>query len=55
MSHALQLRQAKLSFPSVYLLVGVKSDKLVQTHKFHTVITHGEWSTRSCATLPLGR
>lgn len=40
--HALQLRQAKLSFPSVYLLVGVNSDELVQTHKFRTVMTHAE-------------
>lgn len=41
-SHALQLRQAKLSFPSVYLLVGVNSDELVKEHKSHTVMSHQE-------------
>ncbi|KAF8154111.1 hypothetical protein B0H34DRAFT_720425 [Crassisporium funariophilum] len=40
--HALQLRQAKLSFPSVYLLVGVCSDELVFSHKARTVMTHAE-------------
>ncbi|KAF8714225.1 hypothetical protein AX14_012866 [Amanita brunnescens Koide BX004] len=40
--HALQLRQAKLSFPSVYLLVGVNSDELVKEHKSHTVMSHQE-------------
>ncbi|TFK37703.1 hypothetical protein BDQ12DRAFT_713465 [Crucibulum laeve] len=40
--HALQLRQAKLSFPSVYLLVGVCSDELVVSHKARTVMTHAE-------------
>ena len=41
-SHALQLRQAKLSFPSVYLLVGVNSDELVKEHKANTVMSHQE-------------
>jgi glycerol-3-phosphate cytidylyltransferase-like family protein len=41
-SHALQLRQAKLSFPSVYLLVGICSDELVKTYKFRTIMTHAE-------------
>ena len=40
--HALQLRQAKLSFPSVYLLVGVNSDEQVWSHKARTVMTHSE-------------
>ncbi|KAJ1301662.1 hypothetical protein OPQ81_008902 [Rhizoctonia solani] len=40
--HALQLRQAKLSFPSVHLIVGVCSDALVQQHKAPTVMTHTE-------------
>jgi len=40
--HALQLRQAKFSFPSVYLLVGVCSDELVKEHKARTVMTHAE-------------
>ena len=42
LSHALQLRQAKLSFPSVYLLVGVNSDELVRAHKARGVMTHAE-------------
>lgn len=41
-SHALQLRQAKLSFPSVYLLVGVNSDDQVWAHKARTVMIHAE-------------
>lgn len=41
-SHALQLRQAKLSFPSVYLLVGVNSDEQVWSHKARTVMSHAE-------------
>jgi choline-phosphate cytidylyltransferase len=41
-SHALQLRQAKLSFPSVYLLVGVCSDELVRRHKSQSVMNHAE-------------
>ncbi|KAH0579707.1 hypothetical protein H2248_002549 [Termitomyces sp. 'cryptogamus'] len=40
--HALQLRQAKLSFQSVYLLVGVNSDELVRKHKAQGVMTHAE-------------
>ncbi|KAF8172809.1 hypothetical protein K438DRAFT_1683508 [Mycena galopus ATCC 62051] len=40
--HALQLRQAKLSFPSVYLLVGVNSDEQVIEHKARGVMTHAE-------------
>jgi len=40
--HALQLRQAKLSFPSVHLLVGVCSDELVKSHKSRTAMTHAE-------------
>ncbi|KAJ6520636.1 cholinephosphate cytidylyltransferase [Mycena vulgaris] len=40
--HALQLRQAKLSFPSVYLLVGVNSDEQVRDHKARGIMTHAE-------------
>ncbi|CAE6413396.1 unnamed protein product [Rhizoctonia solani] len=40
--HALQLRQAKLSFPNVHLIVGVCSDDLVEQHKAPTVMTHTE-------------
>jgi choline-phosphate cytidylyltransferase len=40
--HALQLRQAKLSFPNVYLLVGVCSDSLVEEHKAHCIMNHAE-------------
>ncbi|TFY74178.1 hypothetical protein EWM64_g9834 [Hericium alpestre] len=40
--HALQLRQAKLSFPNVYLLVGVNSDQQVREHKFSCVMSHAE-------------
>jgi len=48
--HALQLRQAKLSFPSVFLLVGVCSDELVKKHKSQSVMTHAERceSARHC-------
>ncbi|KAF7373479.1 Cholinephosphate cytidylyltransferase [Mycena sanguinolenta] len=42
LTHALQLRQAKLSFPSVYLLVGVNSDEQVIEHKARGVMTHAE-------------
>jgi choline-phosphate cytidylyltransferase len=41
-SHALQLRQAKLSFPSTRLLVGVCSDELVREHKANTIMSHQE-------------
>jgi len=40
--HALQLRQAKFSFPSVHLLVGVNSDELVKANKANTIMTHAE-------------
>ncbi|KAG5646173.1 hypothetical protein DXG03_004226 [Asterophora parasitica] len=40
--HALQLRQAKLSFPAVYLLVGVCSDELVKAHKAQGIMKHAE-------------
>ncbi|KAJ3976532.1 cholinephosphate cytidylyltransferase [Lentinula raphanica] len=40
--HALQLRQAKLSFLSVYLLVGVCSDELMIEHKAKSIMTHAE-------------
>ncbi|KAF8512100.1 hypothetical protein BU17DRAFT_54255 [Hysterangium stoloniferum] len=48
--HALQLRQAKLSFLNVYLLVGVCSDELVHSHKARTAMTHAERceSVRNC-------
>ena len=41
-SHALQLRQAKLSFPDVYLLVGVCSDEIVKAYKSRTIMNHAE-------------
>ncbi|KAJ3530651.1 hypothetical protein NMY22_g8484 [Coprinellus aureogranulatus] len=40
--HALQLRQAKLAFPDVHLLVGVNSDEQVHQHKARTVMNHAE-------------
>ncbi|KAK7029722.1 choline-phosphate cytidylyltransferase 1 [Favolaschia claudopus] len=48
--HALQLRQAKLAFPSVYLLVGVNSDEQVIEHKARGIMTHAERleSARHC-------
>jgi len=48
--HALQLRQAKLSFPSVRLLVGVCSDELCLQHKSRTLLSHFERleSVRHC-------
>jgi choline-phosphate cytidylyltransferase len=48
-SHALQLRQAKLSFPSTRLLVGVCSDELVREHKANTIMNHQE----RCVTIGL--
>lgn len=49
-SHALQLRQAKLSFPKVYLMVGVCSDQLCASHKSPPAMTHAERceSVRHC-------
>ncbi|KDQ54469.1 hypothetical protein JAAARDRAFT_38138 [Jaapia argillacea MUCL 33604] len=48
--HALQLRQAKLSFPDVYLMVGVCSDELVKEHKSRSIMSHAERleSVRHC-------
>ncbi|KAI9508024.1 hypothetical protein F5148DRAFT_1199876 [Russula earlei] len=40
--HALQLRQAKLSFPNVFLLVGVNNDELVKQYKFKCVMEYPE-------------
>ncbi|KAG8215285.1 hypothetical protein J3R82DRAFT_8844 [Butyriboletus roseoflavus] len=40
--HALQLRQAKLSFPNVYLLAGVNTDEDVTAYKAHPVMSHPE-------------
>ncbi|RDB23742.1 Choline-phosphate cytidylyltransferase B [Hypsizygus marmoreus] len=41
-SHALQLRQAKLSFPSVYLVVGIFPDDALRLHGFDTSVSHVE-------------
>ncbi|GAA5862064.1 hypothetical protein JCM8547_001574 [Rhodosporidiobolus lusitaniae] len=40
--HMLQLRQCKLAFPSVHLLVGVCSSELVQQHKSNPVFSSEE-------------
>ncbi|KAI9571871.1 hypothetical protein HD554DRAFT_2070170 [Boletus coccyginus] len=40
--HALHLRQAKLSFPQVYLIVGVSPDEDVAAYKARCVLTHTE-------------
>ncbi|PWN35544.1 uncharacterized protein FA14DRAFT_145436 [Meira miltonrushii] len=41
-AHALQLRQAKLSFPCVHLIVGVVSSELCAAHKNAPVMTSQE-------------
>jgi len=48
--HALALRQAKLAFPNVHLLVGVCSDELVKAHKANPVMSSAERyeSVRNC-------
>ncbi|KAJ7160896.1 hypothetical protein C8R46DRAFT_355794 [Mycena filopes] len=48
--HALQLRQAKLAFKSVYLIAGVHSDEQVREHKARGVMTQAERleATRHC-------
>lgn len=48
--HALALRQAKLAFPNVHLLVGVCSSELVRKHKAIPVMTSAERyeSVRNC-------
>lgn len=40
--HALQLRQCKLFFPQVYLMVGVCSDEVVRKYKASPVLTSAE-------------
>lgn len=46
----LQLRQCKLAFPSVHLLVGVCSDELVRSYKASPVLSSAERyeSVRHC-------
>lgn len=48
--HMLQLRQCKLAFPSVHLMVGVCSDELVRKYKAPPVLTSAERyeSVRHC-------
>ena len=48
--HMLQLRQCKLAFPEVYLMVGVCSDELVRKYKASPVMTSNERyeSVRHC-------
>ena len=48
--HALALRQAKLAFPEVHLLVGVCSDELVKRYKATPVMSSAERyeSVRNC-------
>lgn len=41
-AHMLQLRQAKLSFPSVYLIVGVVSSDLCEKHKNRPMLESSE-------------
>ncbi|KAJ7222540.1 hypothetical protein GGX14DRAFT_532323 [Mycena pura] len=51
-SHALQLRQAKLSFPSVYPLVGVSSDaQSTSAHRLEAV-RHRRWGDEVVAEAP---
>ncbi len=40
--HALQFRQAKLSFPSVHLMVGVFSDSVCEHHGTEVTLPHVE-------------
>lgn len=40
--HALQLRQAKFSFPSVHLIVGVLSDEQCRAHNSTSHFSHTE-------------
>lgn len=49
-AHALQLRQAKLSFPCVHLIVGIVSSELCEAHKNAPVMTSQEryMAVRNC-------